>query len=400
MKKVILLVVFVLTACSNTNPIKNTKANSEKHSQYNDASYFKPYLYDKLKGVTVHDGMNDLLSPSRSTKLITTTPLFNSGKWTIRKEASPLFKKLANTLIKNDQIVVVTGHTDASGDKFYNENISLMRAKSIAKLLHKFGVNKNKILYKGLGETNLISKSKTTSANKINRRVELNIFDEFSEVKKQRANVKPNTFGFTFYLMEENYAEDYFSKKKTSKSSKFFTPKINFGGTRIKSKNNQLLAKINLQNTSVDIEDIAQKFNKDCSINKSQTALVPIKTSLHSAYNFLNLNGNVWFSTSANGKKFSLIGLALNRDGEGILKPLIYISENGKTLYKNTPEHIDAVIGENNVLVRMVFDINAPMSCIDIVFSQDAQRVSKDSVVYYRKGYDLFEQKFTLIRAK
>ena len=67
--------------------------------------------------------------------------------------------------------VRVDGHTDASGKEAYNEQLSLRRAKSVAKVLNTVGMKQENIQLRGLGSSEPVATNTTATGRTENRRV-------------------------------------------------------------------------------------------------------------------------------------------------------------------------------------------------------------------------------------
>ncbi|QBR11981.1 OmpA family protein [Sphingobacterium sp. CZ-2] len=83
--------------------------------------------------------------------------LFDFNKATIKPEAEPELKKVADQLKKvNADAVQIIGHTDSKGNDQYNDKLSLQRAEAVKQWFEKNGV-KNKLLASGKGEKDPIA---------------------------------------------------------------------------------------------------------------------------------------------------------------------------------------------------------------------------------------------------
>lgn len=71
--------------------------------------------------------------------------------------------------------VVITGHTDGSGDASFNQRLSEQRAEAVKTELVKNGANPDKITTKGYGESNPIADNGTREGRAKNRRVEIQV---------------------------------------------------------------------------------------------------------------------------------------------------------------------------------------------------------------------------------
>lgn len=68
--------------------------------------------------------------------------------------------------------VVIVGHTDDEGKASYNRDLSLRRAKSVARYLVSRGVEADRMRYAGKGEEEPIATNATAEGKARNRRVE------------------------------------------------------------------------------------------------------------------------------------------------------------------------------------------------------------------------------------
>ena len=71
--------------------------------------------------------------------------------------------------------ILIEGHTAKTGNDKGEMNLSVERAKSIAKELVKRGIKEGRLICKGSGSTKPISDNSTDEGKKINRRVEITI---------------------------------------------------------------------------------------------------------------------------------------------------------------------------------------------------------------------------------
>ena len=71
--------------------------------------------------------------------------------------------------------ILIEGHTAKTGNDKGEMNLSVERAKSIAKELVKRGINEGRLICKGSGSSKTIADNSTAEGKKINRRVEITI---------------------------------------------------------------------------------------------------------------------------------------------------------------------------------------------------------------------------------
>lgn len=112
-------------------------------------------------------------SPNRSDT--TSCPLgvvyFDSGSSAVNQNAREVIAHIAGSITTYGEIVIV-GHSDATGTPKFNLKISQERARIVAKLLKREGVNNN-LRVIGVGERNFIGNNISEETRKQSRRVEV-----------------------------------------------------------------------------------------------------------------------------------------------------------------------------------------------------------------------------------
>src|SRR5690606_5221976 len=102
---------------------------------------------------------------------------FDFDKATIQPVSDPLLDDVAETLKKHPEIVLVEvqGHTDNKGTPFYNQKLSGLRAEAVKKALVARGVEANRLISKGYGQSKPIATNDTEEGRAENRRVQFQI---------------------------------------------------------------------------------------------------------------------------------------------------------------------------------------------------------------------------------
>ena len=91
---------------------------------------------------------------------------------------------LSATLKKyDDTMVLIEGHTDATGEAGYNQTLSEKRAYGVETYLESQNVSKKRITSKGYGEQQPLNSNLTEEERHLNRRVEVAIYAN-KEMKK------------------------------------------------------------------------------------------------------------------------------------------------------------------------------------------------------------------------
>lgn len=75
----------------------------------------------------------------------------------------------------NKTLIVVSGHTDSTGSKAFNQTLSEHRAKSVSNYLNTAGVIHERIEVIGFGENQPVASNATEAGKKLNRRVEITL---------------------------------------------------------------------------------------------------------------------------------------------------------------------------------------------------------------------------------
>jgi hypothetical protein len=111
---------------------------------------------------------------------------FDSNKATIQPESKSLLDEIA-TALKNfpDWRLRIVGHTDASGNAEKNLHLSLERALAIEAALVERGIDSQRLIPAGLGESRPITSNATPEGRALNRRVELDRVTDSAEAKQR-----------------------------------------------------------------------------------------------------------------------------------------------------------------------------------------------------------------------
>ena len=98
---------------------------------------------------------------------------FNFDKWYLKKESLDILEKIVIIMKRNNQLELeVRGHTDSTGDKSYNQQLSEKRADAVIEYMIKNGISPKRLKAVGLGESKPIASNKTLEGRRKNRRTE------------------------------------------------------------------------------------------------------------------------------------------------------------------------------------------------------------------------------------
>ncbi len=91
---------------------------------------------------------------------------------------SSLDKLVEYMKIKPGVGVFISGYTDEYGTGSYNVNLSTFRANTVRSYLIGSGINKSRIKATGFGSTNPLSTNSSSEGRRLNRRVEIEVFND------------------------------------------------------------------------------------------------------------------------------------------------------------------------------------------------------------------------------
>jgi outer membrane protein OmpA-like peptidoglycan-associated protein len=99
---------------------------------------------------------------------------FDSGRYEIKSNLSPILERFATTLNQNPvTTVTIIGHTDSSGSDAINNPLSVNRASATRDYLVARGVAGNRIAIDGRGAREPVADNGTAAGRAMNRRIEI-----------------------------------------------------------------------------------------------------------------------------------------------------------------------------------------------------------------------------------
>jgi outer membrane protein OmpA-like peptidoglycan-associated protein len=106
---------------------------------------------------------------------LTSETFFETNSSTLSKEGENMLSTICEIVShRSDLPIVISGHTDNTGDETKNLELSQNRAKAVANFLINKGLNENNIKSTtGFGSSKPISTNSTNEGKSKNRRVEI-----------------------------------------------------------------------------------------------------------------------------------------------------------------------------------------------------------------------------------
>ena len=100
-------------------------------------------------------------------------------------EQGVVITKLLESVIANPKVKLsLNGHTDNVGDSLHNEVLSDKRARAVADLLVKLGVERTRVSYDGFGWRKPKTTNETLEGRLMNRRVEVQLTNTVLETEE------------------------------------------------------------------------------------------------------------------------------------------------------------------------------------------------------------------------
>ncbi|MDR1022084.1 MAG: OmpA family protein [Prevotellaceae bacterium] len=117
--------------------------------------------------------------------------LFANAKATLKSKSYKQLEPLYRLMIYHPTLQIeVSGHTDDTGKKATNQRLSQERAQSVVDYLVGRGIEQNRLVAKGYGDTQPITPNKTTGGKKLNRRVEFKVISLGGESPSETPSVE------------------------------------------------------------------------------------------------------------------------------------------------------------------------------------------------------------------
>ncbi|OGQ04091.1 MAG: hypothetical protein A2W61_06545 [Deltaproteobacteria bacterium RIFCSPLOWO2_01_44_7] len=136
--------------------------------------------YRKSKVVGLEDETPVSVEAPFEEKIIITQKIhFEFNRWNIRPISFPILDDVVEVLKRNPQIkkVRIEGHTDWIGSDAYNIRLSDRRAESVRTYLIQKGVESDRLISEGFGESRPVADNNTTEGRAKNRRTEFTVVE-------------------------------------------------------------------------------------------------------------------------------------------------------------------------------------------------------------------------------
>lgn len=398
-------------------------ASDQQKLESNDKAAFKNYEVVGLAAtVNNKDGDN----------------MFLSGRAAPTPAARTKLKKLAEIYKESGSNILITGHSDASGNSESNQQLSEERAREVAKIFSEAGIPENKLYFLGAGDSQPLASNADEAGRAKNRRVEVVEISGMPDnliayASKQNSNIaflsrrsqdklqqhdttprKKETIGAT--TRDSKRDEPLFipadgARELLPAARKVAAP-LNFGGEKVISSGSsytQLIGPKKTGSFSLISKAYAQEVGSlNCAAEgprrsgdiKSLSTGLPFVRSQYNTSDYLpGMFGTVWTDT-VNNHLVALSPVAvLKNTGKSVSQPSLriwkdYSGQAGSEADYTVSTQVETYYGESGLLYR-VFpqDASFPVRCMDLVMPvQKANGVAIAGTLYYDNRADLYEQ--------
>lgn len=136
----------------------------------------------EIESETVKVVVQQHIKPSAEpSQTVISNILFNSARHDVRPDQVDILKNDTASLnhLQSDELLVITGHTDASGETLKNVRLSWRRADSVKNfIVTTLGIDPERIYISGKGELNPIADNAHSAGRQENRRIEFEIMTQ------------------------------------------------------------------------------------------------------------------------------------------------------------------------------------------------------------------------------
>ena len=161
-------------------PLKATAVTAKEPPPPSVADLARPTLSDLLTERIAQGTISVREFPDRAIATLVGDNLFASGKSKIDSRAIPLLEEIAVTLNRYGGAILITGHTDnipIRRPEFpSNLDLSEARAISVAKILIRELIDRDRVVVEGIGDLEPLNDNSTRELRSKNRRVEIIAF--------------------------------------------------------------------------------------------------------------------------------------------------------------------------------------------------------------------------------
>ncbi|WP_049621350.1 OmpA family protein [Frateuria defendens] len=328
-------------------------------------------------------------------------------------------------------VLLVVGHTDATGQPAHNQELSERRARAMGEVLVAEGVDPHEVYFQGAGASRPIADNTTEEGRARNRRVEIVELASndllLQRIRLEQANPRYLAHGTVPAVPPPAHSEHrasitydtnppsvattsapamraggrtMTSQAQPARAGQEKPGFVDFGGAPASSQPWDLAALLKPQHSGFSL--ISSAFASDTPMRSCEADQPRISGSVrnlasgktleeYTTRDFLpGMNGRAWAGL-VNGNLVTLSPVALLRDDAAVAKdPQAFVTpdyaKGHRKVTATLPAVANAYEGEDNVLYRVfVQDRDAPLRCVDVVLPK-AGGIAPGGKLYY--GHD------------
>lgn len=335
-------------------------------------------------------------------------------------------RKIAAVMKEGDQngVVLIVGHTDATGSASWNQKLSEQRAQSVGRVLQQAGLNPQKLYFQGAGSSRPLADNATFDGRAANRRVEIvGLANE--ALLRQRVAQEGNNLAYLRYgtqaastqraktaaapVAKRRPAESSSSQpapavapateaKQTAAAPQQGKNWVDFGGQAVSGATLPLAANLKPRSSGFSLISQANASSVTGSCLTDSARVTGAAKNLasgkaiddHQTLDYFNgMNGRAWAGLVNNHLVTLSPVKVLKNNATVAANPSVYITRN----YQNSGNRkADAPIaavanaweGEESILYRVYLpaDKAAPLSCIDLLVPKNAAKAQQGQLFY------------------
>lgn len=375
--------------------------------------------------------------------------MFDTNSAQLSADGLRQVRKIAAVMKQDDQhgVVLIVGHTDATGNASWNQTLSEKRAQSVGRVLQEMGLNPQQLYYQGAGSSRPVADNATTTGRTANRRVEI-VGLASEALLKQRVEQEGSNLA---YLRYGTQSSDISAKPKAATPSrKTSLPSERKSSSAINSSKKEKASRPEYTSQTASVSTASQSANSknwiDFGGQPVDRSMLPLATNLkprtsgfsliseanasqvtgncltdaarvagvaknlasgkaldtHRTTEYLpGMNGRAWVGL-VNNHLVTLSPVRILKDNATVeTNPKVYITRN----YQSTGNRkVDAPIealanaweGEESILYRVYLptEKEQPLSCIDLLLPKNGSKAQQGQLFYsshsnaYMAGYN------------
>lgn len=178
MKNIMFLLVVLFSFSFGQSMYKtvedSTNSGITEGSKIPESQRPKGFIIKHVEDEVVFNEEGKVLDKEGNIKFIRLAVHFDFDKYDVKDKYQKEIDEAVDFLNKNKALkAIVEGHTDSKGTNEYNYVLSQLRAKKVALELNAMGIDDQRIITKGFGETVPIASNKSEEGRALNRRVDI-----------------------------------------------------------------------------------------------------------------------------------------------------------------------------------------------------------------------------------